>query len=128
MVRWTRFVISHRKRFLAAWVICVVVAGAASAGLGNLLSNRFSLPGAEAETGFNILKDKFGQQGTPTRRFEAQLRWCPVPMVRDITPGRGIPAGCVAPLSNTPGILGRRALPSGCRAPGFMPRSTGTGH
>ena len=27
--------------------------------------------------------------------------------------GRCIPAGCVAPRSNTPGILGRRALPSG---------------
>jgi RND superfamily putative drug exporter len=63
MVRWTRFVIAHRKRFLLAWLICVVVAGTASAGLGDLLSNRFSLPGAEAEKGFNILKDKFGQQG-----------------------------------------------------------------
>src|SRR5437870_8977564 len=27
--------------------------------------------------------------------------------------GRCIPAGCVAPPSNTPGILGRRALPAG---------------
>src|SRR2546427_12909582 len=27
--------------------------------------------------------------------------------------GRCIPAGCVAPRSNTPGILGRRALPAG---------------
>src|SRR3989449_1830165 len=26
--------------------------------------------------------------------------------------GRCIPAGCVAPPSNTPGILGRRALPA----------------
>src|SRR5713101_1991498 len=62
-------------------------------------------------------------------------------MARDITPGRGIPpppqrgcrvgdpgAGCVAPPSNIPDILGRRALPSGRRAPGFMPRSTVTGH
>src|SRR6476469_2436915 len=27
--------------------------------------------------------------------------------------GRCIPGGCVAPPSNTPGILGRRALPAG---------------
>src|SRR2546426_8349918 len=27
--------------------------------------------------------------------------------------GRRIPAGCVAPRSNTPSILGRRALPAG---------------
>src|SRR6266852_9183482 len=49
-------------------------------------------------------------------------------MDRDITPGRGIPAGGVAPPSNIPDILGRRALPSGRRAPGFIPRSTGTGY
>ncbi|HEX4720146.1 MAG TPA: MMPL family transporter [Thermoleophilaceae bacterium] len=63
MVRWTRFVIAHRKRLLLAWVVCVVVAGAAASGLSGLLSNRFSLPGSEAEKGFNILKDRFGQQG-----------------------------------------------------------------
>ena len=33
--------------------------------------------------------------------------------------GRGIPAGGVAPPSHTPGILSRRALPSGRRAPRF---------
>src|SRR5262245_52848787 len=43
-------------------------------------------------------------------------------------PGRGILAGCVAPPSDTPDILGRRALPSGRRAPGLMPRSTRSGH
>src|SRR2546428_7133906 len=42
--------------------------------------------------------------------------------------GRCIPAGCVAPRSNTPGILGRRALPAGRppppRArPDFSPRA-----
>jgi RND superfamily putative drug exporter len=63
MVRWTRFVIAHRKRVLLAWLACVVIAGAAASGLGGLLSNRFSLPGSEAEKGFNILKDHFGQQG-----------------------------------------------------------------
>src|SRR3954467_15314496 len=63
MVRWTRFVIAHRKRLLLAWVVCVVIAGAAASGLSGLLSNRFSLPGSEAEKGFNVLKDRFGQQG-----------------------------------------------------------------
>ena len=37
-----------------------------------------------------------------------------------IIPGRGIPAGGVASPSNTPSILGRRALPAGRRAPGLM--------
>jgi hypothetical protein len=34
----------------------------------------------------------------------------------------------VAPSSNTPGILGRRAWPSRAPRPGLMPRSTVTGH
>jgi RND superfamily putative drug exporter len=63
MVRWTRFVLAHRKRVLLAWVVCVVAAGVASSHLGDLLSNRFSIPGAESEKGFNILNDHFGQQG-----------------------------------------------------------------
>jgi uncharacterized membrane protein YdfJ with MMPL/SSD domain len=63
MVRWTRFVIAHRKRVLLAWLVVVVVAGIASAGVSKLLSNRFSLPGAEAEKGFEILRDHFGAQG-----------------------------------------------------------------
>src|SRR4051794_29928884 len=63
MVAWTRWVIAHRKRVLLAWVFVVVIAGTASAGLGDLLTNRFSIPGAEAEKGFDILKKDFKQQG-----------------------------------------------------------------
>src|SRR3954471_14702966 len=63
MVRWTRWVIAHRKRLLLAWVVVVVLAGAASAGLADLLTNRFSIPGAESEKGFDILKQDFKQQG-----------------------------------------------------------------
>src|SRR5690349_13087581 len=63
MVRWTRWVIGHRKRLLVAWLVVVVVAGAASAGLAGLLTNRFVIPGAESEKGFDILKDDFKQQG-----------------------------------------------------------------
>lgn len=63
MVRWTRFVIAHRKRILAAWVVILVAAGTASAGLSDLLTTRFTIPGSEAEKGFNLLTDKFKQQG-----------------------------------------------------------------
>src|SRR5258705_13863638 len=63
MVGWTRYVIAHRKRVLFAWLLVVVVAVTASARLGDLLSNRFSIPGSEAEKGFDILRDRFGQQG-----------------------------------------------------------------
>ena len=43
-------------------------------------------------------------------------------------PGGGIPAGGVAPPSNALSILGRRALPSGRRAPEFGIRSADIGH
>ena len=63
MVRWTRFIIAHRKRVLLAWLVLVIAAGTASAGLADLLSNRFSIPGSEAEQGFDVLKKEFGEQG-----------------------------------------------------------------
>ena len=44
----------------------------------------------------------------------------PEKVMRHIIRGRGIPAGCVTPPSHTPGMLGRRALPSGRRAPRLM--------
>jgi len=37
--------------------------------------------------------------------------------------GRGIPSGGVAPPSDIPDILGRRALPAGRRAPENLPRN-----
>ena len=45
MARWTRTVIRHRKKVLALWAIVFVVAGMASSGLGDLLTNRFSVRG-----------------------------------------------------------------------------------
>ena len=63
MVRWARFVITHRKRVLLAWLAVVLIAGVAQSGLSHLLSDRFALPGAEAEKGFELLRDHFGEQG-----------------------------------------------------------------
>jgi ABC-2 type transport system ATP-binding protein len=51
-----------------------------------------------------------------------------IDVIRDIIPGRGIPPRRVAPRSHMPNMLGRRALRSGRRAPGLMPRITETGH
>ena len=57
MARWTLVVIRHRKAIIAAWIALFVVAGVAAAGLGDLLSNRFSVPGSDAERGLTLLKD-----------------------------------------------------------------------
>ena len=65
MTRWVDTVIAHRKRILAAWVVLFLLGGAAAANLGGLLSNRFSVPGAESERGLDADP---GPHGRPLRR------------------------------------------------------------
>src|SRR4051812_5421403 len=62
MIRWTGFVIAHRKRIVAAWIVLFLLGGYAAANVGDLLSNRFSVPGAESERGLNLLKDRMGDR------------------------------------------------------------------
>jgi RND superfamily putative drug exporter len=62
MIRWTSFVIAHRKRVIAAWLALFLLGGFAASNLGGLLSNRFSVPGAEAERGLELLKDHMGDR------------------------------------------------------------------
>src|SRR3954453_2639339 len=62
MIRWTGFVIAHRKRIVAAWIALFLLGGFAAANLGGLLSNRFSVPGSESERGLDLLKDRMGDR------------------------------------------------------------------
>jgi RND superfamily putative drug exporter len=58
MARWTDFVIAHRGRILALWIVLFLFGGYAAGNLGGLLSNRFSVPGADSERGLDLLKDR----------------------------------------------------------------------
>src|SRR5581483_11341209 len=58
----TEFVLRHRRVVLLAWVVLGVLGIAATTNLGSLLSNRFSVPGSDAERGLNILKSKFHER------------------------------------------------------------------
>ena len=63
MEAWTRRVIRHRKKVLAGWLVLFVLGGLGAANVGKLLSNRFSVPGSDAERGLNLLKDRFNERG-----------------------------------------------------------------
>jgi len=63
MSAWTKLIIRNRKKVLALWVLLALVGGYGAANVGDLLSNRFSVPGSDAERGLNLLKDRFDERG-----------------------------------------------------------------
>src|SRR3954470_9824220 len=62
MARWTGFVIAHRRRVLAVWLVLFAFGGYAASSLGDLLTNRFSVPGADSERGLELLRDRMGDR------------------------------------------------------------------
>ena len=63
MVRWTRLVVAHRRSILAAWLVLFLLGGYGAANLSKLLTNRFSVPGSQAERGLELLKSRLHQRG-----------------------------------------------------------------
>jgi uncharacterized membrane protein YdfJ with MMPL/SSD domain len=63
MERWTRAVIANRKKVIAAWLVLLVLGGLGVSRLGDLLSNRFSVPGSDAERGREVAKEAFNERG-----------------------------------------------------------------
>jgi RND superfamily putative drug exporter len=54
----------HRKLVLGAWLGVLVFGFAVSGAVGNAFRDEFNLPDVESKTGFDILDDNFGGQGT----------------------------------------------------------------
>jgi putative drug exporter of the RND superfamily len=54
----------HRKRVLVLWLVALLVGGGASGAVGSGFRDEFNLPDVESRTGFDILDDKFGGEGT----------------------------------------------------------------
>ena len=63
---WTRLIIRHRKKVIALWLVLLAVGGFAASNLGDLLSNRFSVPGSDAERGLDLVKDRFQERNDGT--------------------------------------------------------------
>ncbi|HEU5249316.1 MAG TPA: MMPL family transporter, partial [Thermoanaerobaculia bacterium] len=64
MERLTRLVLRHRWAVLSTWAVVFVASGIASAGLADLLTNRFVLPGTDTHRAEVILEDHFGQRSS----------------------------------------------------------------
>jgi RND superfamily putative drug exporter len=63
MEAWTRRVIRHRKKVLLGWIVMFLLGASAASHLGDLLTNRFSVPGSDAEKGLDLLKDRVNERG-----------------------------------------------------------------
>jgi len=63
MAAWTQFIIRNRRKVLAAWLLVFALGGYGASGLGDLLSNRFSVPGSDAERGLELTKERFNERG-----------------------------------------------------------------
>jgi RND superfamily putative drug exporter len=72
--RLTQTVIAHRRAVLAVWLVLFLVSGAAAAGLSDLLTNRFTLPGTDTERTEQALRDHFGQRSTGAFTLVASSR------------------------------------------------------
>jgi RND superfamily putative drug exporter len=62
MAEWTEVVVRHRRVVLVTWVVLAVLGVMAASSLSSLLSNRFSVPGSDAERGLNILRTRFHER------------------------------------------------------------------
>jgi RND superfamily putative drug exporter len=58
----TAFVVRHRRLVLVSWAVLFVLGAAAASNVGSLLSNRFSVPGSDAEKGLTILRTRFHER------------------------------------------------------------------
>jgi RND superfamily putative drug exporter len=67
--------IRFRWAVLVVWLVLFVAAGAAAAGLSDLLTNRFVLPGAESEKTGDVLEQHFGQK--PEGSYTIVVRGAP---------------------------------------------------
>jgi RND superfamily putative drug exporter len=60
--RWTRSVLRWRFAVVAIWILVLLGSLAATRGLGDLLTNRFTLPGTDTQRAEEILEEHFGQR------------------------------------------------------------------
>jgi len=66
MIKFASFSDRFRWPIVAVWVVVIALSAYASAGLNDLLSNRFDIPDTESTAVLNVLQKDFGQRGDST--------------------------------------------------------------
>src|SRR5689334_1514983 len=74
----TQVVARHRRLVLVTWFVLFVAGGLAAANLGSLLSNRFSVPGADSERGLNLVRHQFHERSDGAFTLVVQSTGAPV--------------------------------------------------
>jgi RND superfamily putative drug exporter len=65
-------VVAHRRSILAGWLVLFLLGGYGAANLSKLLTNRFSVPGSQAEQGLEILRSRLHERGDGSFTLVAQ--------------------------------------------------------
>ena len=81
MRRATAFVIRHRRIVLITWLVLFVLGVAAASNVSSLLSNRFSVPGADSERGLTLLRTRFHERSDGAFTLVAQSTGGPLSAV-----------------------------------------------
>jgi len=102
VIAWTRAVVAHRRAILAGWLLVAILGGVATANIGKLLTNRFSVPGSDAEKGLAVLQSQLGVRGDGTFTLVVQSIGGPPSTVAAEAAGRRaageVPGGRAGPL------------------------------
>ena len=102
MERWTRAMIRYRWWVVAIWTAIFLMGMYATAGLSDLLTNRFSLPGTDTARAEKILHDHYGQKTVGS--FSVVVKGAPgsaeqlLPVVREraLAAAKELPTGQLA--------------------------------
>jgi RND superfamily putative drug exporter len=97
--RWTRGVLRFRWLVIAAWILVLLGSVAATRGLGDLLTNRFTLPGTDTYRAERILEEHFGQRTAGSFIVVAR--------------SNGEPVATLLPALEEAGRRGAEAVPTG---------------
>ena len=74
LYRWGAFAARNRWKVVGAWFVFLVIFGAISFSVKGQFADRFSIPGAESQTAYDLLNKRFPSQAGDTARIVFQAK------------------------------------------------------